>query len=48
MVNNKKFVKVLFEYTGQREDELTIKPGDLVEVRKEFADSWWEGALGTI
>eukprot|EP00058_Branchiostoma_floridae_P004302 XP_002589790.1 hypothetical protein BRAFLDRAFT_90471 [Branchiostoma floridae] len=40
--------KVLFDYTAENEDELTLKVGEVIIIRsKESVDSgWWEGEVG--
>lgn len=33
--------KVLYDFAGQRENELTIKAGDLIEVVQKETNGWW-------
>ena len=36
-------VKVLFDYTAQQPDELSIKVGEILEVvTKDVEEGWWE------
>ncbi|XP_062971982.1 CD2-associated protein isoform X2 [Elgaria multicarinata webbii] len=37
--------KVLFEYIPQNEDELELKPGDVIDVNEEVEEGWWSGTL---
>lgn len=36
-------VRVLFEYSGNAADELTIRSGDIITVTKEVSPDWWIG-----
>lgn len=36
-------VRVLFEYSGNAADELTIRSGDIIMVTKEVSPDWWIG-----
>jgi hypothetical protein len=38
-------VEVIQNYKASRDDELTLKVGDIIQVLKKFEDSWWEGRL---
>jgi hypothetical protein len=37
-------VRALYEYVAREDDELTIRPGDIIILIKENPD-WWEGEL---
>ena len=37
--------QVEFDYTANREDELTILPGDIINVISKQDEHWWEGEL---
>ena len=39
--------RVLFEYEGQREDELSLQPGDIVTILRED-EGWWEGEINGV
>eukprot|EP01147_Barroeca_monosierra_P002369 gene2369-8069_t len=40
------YCKALFEYVPQQDDELLLKPGDVIRIiSKEAEDGWWEGIL---
>lgn len=34
-----------YEYTATENDELTIKPGDVITVMIRHDDGWWKGEL---
>jgi hypothetical protein len=36
---------VLFDYKSDRDDELTLKLGDILNVIEKRADGWWRGEL---
>lgn len=36
-------VKVLYEFTGENDGEMSIKPGDLISVTEHVDDGWWLG-----
>ncbi|CAD5112613.1 DgyrCDS1826 [Dimorphilus gyrociliatus] len=38
-------VRVTYEYKAEKEDELSIKVGDIVDVLKQEEEGWWEGEL---
>ena len=38
-------VLVEYEYSGLEEDELTIKPGEVITNVVVVSDGWWEGDL---
>jgi cytochrome b involved in lipid metabolism len=38
--------KVLFSYRAERDDELTLKPGDIVDIQAIFDDGWAVGKVG--
>ncbi|PRP74267.1 SH3 domain-containing kinase-binding protein 1-like [Planoprotostelium fungivorum] len=38
-------VRAVAAYAAQRDDELGIEVGDVIEVVKKFEDSWWRGRL---
>ncbi|ELU01831.1 hypothetical protein CAPTEDRAFT_222465 [Capitella teleta] len=39
----------LYDYVAQHSDELTIHPGDVIQVMQKQADGWWQGELnGTV
>ncbi|GHJ84245.1 hypothetical protein NliqN6_0647 [Naganishia liquefaciens] len=46
--SNAHHVRVLFEYSGNAADELTMQTGDIITVTKEVSPDWWigENALG--
>lgn len=44
MNGNQPQCRVLFEYEAQREDELSLRPGDILTILRED-DGWWEGEL---
>ena len=33
--------RVLFDYESQKEDELNIMEGDIVDVTAKYEDGWW-------
>ena len=39
-------VKALFNFDARREDELTLKEGDIVDVYRKVDDGWWMGQVG--
>ena len=39
-------VKALFNFNARREDELTLKEGDIVDVYRKVDDGWWMGQVG--
>jgi hypothetical protein len=39
----RKFVKALYQYDATDDDELTISPGDVIEVIEEIDEGWWIG-----
>ena len=41
-----KKAKVIFSYYARREDELTLKVGDIVDILGTWEDGWWNGQLG--
>ncbi|XP_026884016.2 CD2-associated protein isoform X1 [Electrophorus electricus] len=41
----KRQCKVLFEYVPQNEDELELKPGDIIEITEEVEEGWWSGTM---
>lgn len=38
-------VLVEHEYVATEQDELTIKPGDIITNVDKLSDGWWEGTL---
>ena len=34
-----------FEYVGQEDDELSLKPGDVISDVSKMDGGWWEGSL---
>ncbi len=44
-VSKKRRAKVTYSYTPDNEDELTLQPGQIVEVIKEVEEGWLEGSL---
>ena len=43
-----KKAKVIFSYDAKKEDELTLKVGDIVDIlRVTEEDGWWSGQLGS-
>ncbi|OXB71535.1 UNVERIFIED_CONTAM: hypothetical protein H355_015756 [Colinus virginianus] len=43
--SKKRQCKVLFEYLPQNEDELELKPGDVIDINEEVEEGWWSGTL---
>ncbi|KAM3861011.1 CD2-associated protein [Diretmus argenteus] len=41
----KRQCKVLFEYAPHNEDELELKPGDIVDITEEVEEGWWSGTM---
>ena len=42
-----KKAKVIFSYDAEKEDELTLNVGDIVDIlRVTEEDGWWSGQLG--
>ena len=41
-----KKAKVIFSYDAQKEDELTLKVGDIVDILGTWENGWWNGQLG--
>lgn len=39
------YAKVTFDYDAEKDDELTMKAGDMVEVTKQDDEGWWTGIL---
>ncbi|GBG28153.1 SH3 domain-containing kinase-binding protein 1 [Hondaea fermentalgiana] len=39
------FVRVLYEYEAEEDSELTVQPGDIVQVVEKDGSGWWEGRL---
>ena len=37
--------KVAFSYTAENEDELSLEPGQIVEIIEEEEEGWWRGSL---
>ncbi|CAH1789065.1 unnamed protein product [Owenia fusiformis] len=37
--------EAIYEYTAGQQDELTIKPGDVINVYQKQQDDWWQGEL---
>lgn len=37
------YVKALYDYAGGAADELTIRAGEIIEVKKEVSADWWIG-----
>ena len=37
--------EVLYGYTAQQDDELTINPGDVVNIIEKYDEDWWQGEL---
>ena len=37
--------EVLYDYTANQEDELTIEPGDIIDVTDQQDQDWWTGEL---
>lgn len=38
-------VEALYEYSAQRDDELSFKVGDLIMVTDRSDNEWWKGKL---
>ena len=36
---------VEYEYTAEQDDELSLKPGDIIIDVKKGGGGWWEGTL---
>lgn len=41
----KVYAKVTFDYEAEKDDELSLTVGEMVEVVKQDADGWWDGIL---
>lgn len=41
-----KFVKALYEFDGEAHNELSLRPGMIVEVKQEVSSDWWIGESG--
>eukprot|EP01134_Creolimax_fragrantissima_P001053 CFRG1053T1 len=39
------WVQAIHPYTGTKDDELTLQPGDVFTVEQKDAEGWWEGTL---
>ena len=40
---------VLYDYQANESDELTIKPGDVINIIDKYDVEWWQGELnGTV
>ena len=37
--------EVMYGYTAQQDDELTISPGDKVNIIEKYDEDWWQGEL---
>jgi hypothetical protein len=37
--------EVEYGYTAQQGDELTISPGDVVNIIEKYDEDWWQGEL---
>ncbi len=37
--------KVLYEYDATQEDELTIRPDDIIKIIEKFDTEWWQGEV---
>lgn len=46
MASKPNFVRAICDYVAQREDELSLRANDIIEVKKVYEDSWWEGLKG--
>ncbi len=41
--------RVLYEYSANETDELTINPGDTINIIDKYDVEWWQGELnGTV
>ena len=40
--------RVLYEYTANESDELTITPGDIIQIIDKYDTEWWQGELNGI
>ena len=45
-VSKKRRAKVTYSYTAENEDELSLEPGQVVEVLNEEEEGWWRGSIG--
>ena len=36
---------MLYGYTANQDDELTINPGDVVNIIEKYDEDWWQGEL---
>ena len=34
-----------YEYTAEQDDELSLRPGDIITEVKKSTGGWWEGTL---
>ena len=37
--------KALFDYTANQEDELSIQPGDVINIIEKYDAEWWQGEI---
>ena len=37
--------KALYDYDATREDELTIRPDDIIDIIEKYDPEWWQGEL---
>ena len=37
--------RALYDYEAQDADELTLRPGDMVQIVRKDASGWWQGRL---
>ena len=40
------YVKALYDYNGGAADELMVRAGEIIEVKKKVSDDWWIGECG--
>jgi len=43
---NKIMAKVLYDFAGQKENELTVRAGDMIEIVQKETNGWWLGKNG--
>lgn len=36
---------MLYDYEAKHDDELTIKPGDIIKVTVKLDGGWWQGEM---
>ena len=41
----KRYARTTVSYVAEKDDELSLEVGDIVEVLNKFSDGWWSGVL---